>query len=90
MKTTHGSGWNYLVTNKSELNFTYLKNIFDQWMKTNFAFAAGLELHYLNIQPRIIAEEYHENIEGDLYDYKAYCFDGRVESIAFLSGKKKK
>ena len=58
-------------------------------MKLNFAFINGLELHYLNIKPKIIAEEYHENIEGDLFDYKAYCFDGRVESIAFVSGKNK-
>lgn len=88
LKATHGSGWNYLVNNKSELNFTFVKNKFDQWMKTNFAFVAGFELQYLNIKPRIIAEEYNENSEGELYDYKVYCFDGRVESIAFLSGKK--
>ena len=58
-------------------------------MKINYAFKNGFEFHYMNIKPKIFAETYLDNKNGDLYDYKFYCFDGRVESIAFLSGKKK-
>jgi len=44
----------------------------------------------MNIKPRIIAEKNFDNKNGELYDYKVYFFDGRIESIAFLSGIKKK
>ena len=58
------------------------------WMKKNFAFGYGLELHYLNIPPKIIAEEYLENGNNDLYDYKVFCFDGKAKHIMFLSERK--
>ena len=58
-------------------------------MNINFVFQNSLELQYINIKPRIMAEKYFDKNKGDLYDYKVYCFDGRVESINFLSGIKK-
>jgi hypothetical protein len=59
-----------------------------QWLITNFAFVTGLELHYKRIPPRIIAEEYLENSDGDIYDYKLWCFEGKVHSVMFLSERK--
>lgn len=43
----------------------------------------------MNIAPKIIAEEYLENENQDLYDYKVFCFNGKAESIAFLSERAK-
>ena len=42
----------------------------------------------MNIEPRIIIEEYMENNNNDLYDYKVFCFDGKAESIMYLSERK--
>ena len=89
LKANHASGMNILIDDKNNIDITNIRNIAKGWLNRNFAFIFGLELHYMNIKPRIIAEQYVDNKDGDLYDYKAYCFDGRVESIAFLSGKKK-
>ena len=89
LKANHGSGMNIIVYNKRKYNIKKIRRIAKKWMNTNFADRNGLELHYMNIKPRIIAEKYFDNKNGDLYDYKVYCFDGRVESIAFLSGIKK-
>ena len=86
LKTNHASGMVLLVKNKKTLNLKKIRKIINRWMKINWAYTT-LELHYLNIKPKILAEPYIENSKGDLYDYKVYCFDGRVESIAFLSGK---
>lgn len=61
---------------------------FNKWMSLNFTFMAGLELHYMNIPPKIIAEEYLVNKGDDLYDYKVFCFNGKAESIMFLSERK--
>lgn len=80
LKANHGSGWNIIVKDKSKLDKTDAKEKFDLWMTQNYSFQAGLELHYMNIPPKIIAEEYIENMD-DLYDYKFMCFDGKV---AFL------
>jgi len=89
LKANHGSGMNIIIHNKNTVNIKKIKQIAKKWMNINYAFKHGFELHYMNIKPKIFAEKYYDNMEGDLFDYKLYCFDGRVESIAFLSGKKK-
>ena len=76
LKANHGSGWNIIVKDKAKFDIEDAKNKFDQWMNTNFAFKWGLELHYMNIPPKIIAEKYIENM-NQLYDYKVMCFGGK-------------
>ena len=80
---------NIIINDKSKYNLESIKKIAKKWMNINYAFINGFELHYMNIKPKIIAEMFYDNKNGDLFDYKIYCFNGRVESIAFLSGKKK-
>lgn len=69
LKANHGSGWNIIVTDKENFNKQEAKIKFDKWMHMNFAFCYGFELHYKDINPKIIAEEYIEN-DKNLYDYK--------------------
>ena len=88
LKANHGCGWNIIVKDKSTFDKEEARKKFDVWMHTNFAFRAGLELHYMNIPPKIIAEEYLENNDDDLYDYKVFCFNGKAESVMFLSDRK--
>lgn len=88
LKANHGCGWNIIVKDKSIFDVEEAKRRFDLWMSTNFAFRAGFELHYMNIKPRIIAEEYLENGNNDLYDYKVFCFGGVAYSVMFLSERK--
>ena len=46
-----------------------------------------LEWCYKNIVPRIICEQYIENNSDnhDIYDYKFFCFNGKVVYIMFLA-----
>ncbi len=88
LKCNHGCGWNLIVKDKSQLDMADAKQKFDDWMSRNFAWA-GLELQYRDIVPKIIAEEYLENIDGDLFDYKFWCFNGKVEFVMFLSERAK-
>ncbi|MDQ5983567.1 MAG: hypothetical protein RUMPE_00591 [Eubacteriales bacterium SKADARSKE-1] len=88
LKCNHGSGWNIVVTDKSNFNKAEAKKKFDTWINTNYAFRAGLELQYKNMKPKIIAEEYMENDGGDLYDYKVWCNNGRADFIMYLSNRK--
>ena len=87
IKCNHGCGFNIIVKDKSKLNLADTKEKLDKWLNTNFAFQYGYELHYRDIKPKIIIEQYIENkgSNGDLYDYKFWCFNGKVKYIQFLS-----
>ena len=86
IKCNHGCGYNIIVKDKSQLDLVAAKLKVDRWMRENFAFKNGFELHYRDIKPKILVEIYLEN-EGtnDLYDYKFWCFNGKVTYIQFLS-----
>ena len=81
LKANHGCGWNIVVTDKGKFSMQDAKNKFSTWLHTNWAFMNGIELHYKNIKPLIIAEKYIESDDGDLKDYKFLCFNGEVKYI---------
>lgn len=85
LKCNHGCGYNLIIQDKNTFNKKRAKRLFDSWMKINYAFIGGLELQYEEIKPRIIAEEYVENEDNELFDYKFWCFNGNVEFVMFLS-----
>lgn len=88
IKCNHGSGWNIIVRDKTKLDLADVKKKLDYWMNLNFAFKYGYELHYREIQPKIMIEKFMENKTiDDLYDYKFWCFNGKVEYIQLLSGR---
>ena len=78
LKCNHGSGWNDIVKDKNKWNYEETKCKFDKWMNLNFAYMAGYELQYKDIVPKIIAEQYIEDINGKCDDYKFLCFNGKV------------
>jgi len=86
IKCNHGCGYNIIVKDKTKIDLSEIKNKINKWMNENFALKYGLELHYSNIPHKIIIEKYIENkTSHDLYDYKFWCFDGKVKYIQFLS-----
>lgn len=86
IKCNHGCAYNIIVKDKSKLDLAEAKAKLDKWMSENFAFKAGYELHYRDIKPRIIIEKFIENKgTDDLYDYKFWCFNGKLAYIQFLS-----
>jgi hypothetical protein len=87
LKCVHGSGMNIIVRDKDELNRKEAKKKIDFWMKTSYGIGPMQEWHYRDIPHRVIAEEYMENIEGDLYDYKVYCFNGQPAFIQVITGR---
>lgn len=85
LKCNHGCGYNIIVTDKSKLDIDDARKKINTWMNEDFAYRGGLELHYHDIEHKIIAEKYIENSGNDLYDYKFWCFNGEVKYIQFLS-----
>lgn len=78
LKANHGAGWNVIIKDKYKVDCRLLEKKFDKWMNTNFAFVNGIELHYKDIQPKIIAEQFLTDDHGTLNDYKFLCFNGEV------------
>ncbi len=83
IKCNHGSGYNIVVKDKSQLDLAAAKLKVDRWMRDNFAFRYGFELHYRDIQPKILIEQYVTNDGQNLYDYKFWCFNGEVKYMQF-------
>ena len=81
LKCNHGSGWNIIVKNKSELDLKNCREKLNFWMSKNYAFSNGFELQYDGVPPRIIAEKYLPALNGNLFDYRFYCFNGKPQYI---------
>lgn len=81
MKANHGSGWNIVVEDKKKLDLSAAKRQFDAWMNLDYSKRIGLELHYGGIEPKIVVEEFISNGEGELFDYRFFCFNGEPFSI---------
>ena len=57
LKTNHGSTFNIIVHNKSELNVEEAKSTLSKWLKIDYG-KRGAEFHYSFIKRKAFAEEY--------------------------------
>lgn len=77
LKTNHGSGTVIIVKDKYKINHKLSRQLFDDWMNTDYSYLFGMEMQYTKIKRKIIAEQYLDTGDQDLQDYKFLCFDGR-------------
>ena len=54
----------------------------EKTLKTSYCWA------YYNVPLKIIAEEYIEQIDGQVYDYKIFCFHGEPKIIEAMKDRK--
>lgn len=87
LKANHGSHWNIIVKDKSKLNIAKAKKSFDKWLKRDYSYKAGLELHYRGIRPKIIAEQFVSDSNNQLNDYKVLCFNGEPKFVWLDCGR---
>ena len=73
IKCNHDSGSVTLVHNKNLVNKKELKEKYDYLLKRNFAYC-GFEMHYANINPKIMIEKY---MGESIKDYKFLCYNGK-------------
>ena len=84
IKVTHGSTFNIICTDKEKLDKKDAISKCKKWLNAKFIPCYG-EWFYGIEKPRIIIEEYLENREEDLKDYKIYCFNGIPRYIGVSS-----
>lgn len=86
LKTTHGSGYNIVVKDKSRFDKADAKKKFDDWLSRKFEYQAGFEMHYAGMKPRIIAEEFLDIDESGFYEWQAFCFNGEAKFFLVIVG----
>jgi len=84
LKTNHSSGWNLIINDKEKIDYNRAKRNFGIWLNKNYAYNSDLQLHYENIEPKILAEEFIQDSSGELKEYKFFCFDGKVYYCWFI------
>ncbi len=80
MKATHGSSYNIIVHDKAKLDKARAKTKFDKWLDENFYYK-DREKNYKNIKPRIMCDAFLSPKDGQLEEYKLFCFKGKVGFI---------
>lgn len=88
LKVNWGSGQNIIVKDKSKLDIEETKAKLKQWMKPESNhYYMGFEWVYKDIQPKIIVEEFLVQLDGDLFDYKYFCYNGKVKNLFVVSDR---
>ncbi|MBO7490644.1 MAG: glycosyl transferase [Bacteroidales bacterium] len=75
LKCTHDSQSVVTCRDKSKFDIKRAKVFLNSRMLRNYFFG-GREYQYKNIKPRIVGEQYIEESDGQLKDYKFFCFKG--------------
>lgn len=87
LKCTHDSEGLVIVKDKNRLDKKAAKEKIETALKQNFYYI-GREWPYKNVKPRIIAEQYMEDhVDGELRDYKFFCFDGEPKVMFIASDR---
>jgi hypothetical protein len=87
LKTTHDSGGVVVCNDKKSFDIISANKKLSNRLRIN-AFYILREWPYKNVKPRIIAEKYLENDNGEeLLDYKLYCFNGVVKCTLLCSNR---
>ena len=79
LKSTCQSEGNFIefVHDKSKVDVKKLKRDLAAWLEPMNTLVNTYCGAYQNVVPRIIAEEYMQQPNGQLYDYKCFCFGGK-------------
>ncbi len=88
LKLNNGCQRNIIVKNKAEVNLAEVCRKLSNWKSYNFAYSS-LELHYRDIVPKIICEEYLEGVADSVYEYDIFCFHGEPMYIWCIKGSHK-
>lgn len=87
LKCTHDSGGIVICKDKSKIDKTAIIRKLNACLKRRYFFIHR-EWSYKNVKPRIIAEQYMEDkTDGELRDYKFYCFDGFVKALLLATNR---
>lgn len=82
LKVNWSSGYNIIVKDKSELDYDDTRRTLKMWMKPDRnSYYQFFNWGFKHAKPVVYAEEYLEQIDGQVYDYKFFTFNGEVKAL---------
>lgn len=78
IKLNYGSGFNYIVQNKEQVNFDKINRKLKKWLKCDYH-KIKKEKQYKDIEKKILIEKFMSDRNGCLNDYKFFCFNGKMK-----------
>lgn len=80
LKVNWSSGYNVIVKDKHSLDIERIKKKIDYWLQPQQnSYYQTFNWGYKYMEPVVYAEEYIEQMGGQLYDYKFYCCNGKAK-----------
>lgn len=90
LKVNWSSGYNIIVKDKYKLNQTETVEKIRHWMQPQQnSYYQTFNWGYKNMKPVAYAETYMEQFDGQLYDYKFYCCNGKVKFLFIATDRHK-
>lgn len=85
-------GWGgrqvFVIKDKNKVDIDKIKSQIDDFIQPwNNFYYISYDWGYKNMTPIIYAEKYIEEINGQLNDYKLYCFNGKVKMTLVVSNR---
>ena len=85
IKTNNGCGNNIIIKDRKQINIQNITHQLKYWLKFPYGDLTG-QIHYSQIKPQILIEEYLQQPEKDdvlPYDYKFFCHKGEPLYVLF-------
>ena len=74
VKATHGSGWNLIVPDKTDLDWAEAKESLQDWLSRSY-YAHKREWQYRDVPRRLIVEQFLGDRDGEIpSQYQFFCF----------------
>lgn len=82
LKVNWSSGYNIIVKDKSKLDIPDTLHKLNLWIKPDRnAYFQFFNWGFKHVKPVIYAEEYLEQVDGQVYDYKFFVFGGEMKMM---------
>lgn len=82
LKVNWSSGYNIIVKDSSTVNVKEIREKITHWMKPEQnSYYQTFNWGYKHMKPVVYAEQYMEQINGQLYDYKFYICNGKAKFL---------
>lgn len=88
IKSNEGSGKNFIVTNKNEINTKKIKKTTKLWLKSNYSYMFGRERCYEKTNRLLLVEQYIGNDTDLPVDYKFFMADGVFIMLEYCFSRK--
>ena len=90
LKVNWSSGYNIIVQDKSKINIEKIRKQLCSWIQPDRnSYYQFFNWGYKYMKPVIYAENYIEQLNGQLYDYKFLVFNGKVKSLLICTDRSK-